>query len=121
MRRKKEEWGQCFVLSGSGGGGGVGLVAVCPDAGGKTGNAGSPLPPPGGTATNEDVPNSLYHPITCILKNNLYSLHNMLWDTYNMRQIEIIQKDLCDSHEHFGTLHPPVVAPDGHLEVKTKY
>ena len=116
MRRKKEEWGQCFVLSGSGGGGGVGLVA-CPDAGGKTGNAGSPLPPPGGTATNEDVPNSLYQPITCMLSITI-GIH--MWDTYNMRQIEIIQKDLCDSHEHFGTLHPPVVAPDGHLEAKTK-
>ena len=64
VRRKKEEeeWGQCFVLSGSGGGGGVGLVGA--GAGGKTGNAGSPFPPPGGTATNEDVPNSLYQPIT---------------------------------------------------------
>jgi len=30
VRRKKEEeeWGQCFVLSGSGGGGGVGLVGA---------------------------------------------------------------------------------------------
>ena len=64
VRRKKEEeeWGQCFVLSGSGGGGGVGLVGA--GAGGKSGNAGSPFPPPGGTATNEDVPNSLYQPIT---------------------------------------------------------
>jgi len=35
---------------------------------------------------------------------------------HNMRQIEIIQKDLCDSHEHFGTLHPAVVAPNGDLE-----
>ena len=34
-----------------------------------------------------------------------------------MRQIEIIQKDLCDSHEHFGTLHPSVVAPNGDLQV----
>ena len=32
-----------------------------------------------------------------------------------MRQIEIIQKDLCDSHEHFGALHPSVVAPNRHL------
>ena len=33
-----------------------------------------------------------------------------------MRQIEIIQKDLCDSHEHFGTLHPSIVAPNGDLQ-----
>ena len=45
---EEEEEGQCFVLSGSvwGGGGGVGLVAAA-----GTGRAGSPLPPPGGTAT----------------------------------------------------------------------
>ena len=33
-----------------------------------------------------------------------------------MGEVEVVEEDLGHAHEHLGALHPPVVAPDGHLQ-----
>ena len=33
-----------------------------------------------------------------------------------MGEVEVVEEDLGHAHEDLGALHPPVVAPDGHLQ-----